>query len=125
MTLATVSADSEPWCSTCFYAYDAAHNRFIFASDETTRHGSEMMRNPGVAAAIALETKITGRIRGIQMTGSVNRVDTMDHEKASSLYLKRFPIAAFVKTTLWILEPEHIKMTDNRLGFGTKLVWHR
>jgi uncharacterized protein YhbP (UPF0306 family) len=24
---------------------------------------------------------------------------------------------------LWSLAPDYIKMTDNRLGFGTKLIW--
>ena len=26
--------------------------------------------------------------------------------------------------TIWSLTPDYIKMTDNRLGFGTKLVWN-
>ncbi len=125
MTLATVSFDGLPWCSSCFYAYDSVVHQFVFTSDETTRHGADMAENPAVAAAIALETRVTGRIRGIQIAGKAYRVPPEDLWKWSALYLKQFPVAALVKTTLWILDPEYIKMTDNRLGFGKKLVWHR
>jgi uncharacterized protein len=125
MTLATVSSGGEPWCCSCFYAYDPVRNLFIFTSDETTRHGAEMTLSPRVAAAIALETRVTGRIRGIQITGTAKRVIETDHSWASGLYLTQFPIASLIKTMLWVLDPEHIKMTDNRLGFGKKLVWNR
>lgn len=125
MTLATVSENAIPWCASCFYAWDPDTASLVFTSDETTRHGLEMTENPQVSAAIALETRITGRIRGVQISGKVRRVPSEESGKWSSLYLKNFPIAALVKTTLWVLECEHIKMTDNRLGFGKKLVWHR
>lgn len=125
LTLATGSGEGVPWCASCFYAYHKDLNWFVFTSDETTRHGAEMLGNPMVAASIALETKITGRIRGLQITGIARRVADPEDAIASSLYLKRFPIALLKKTTLWILEPQYIKMTDNRLGFGKKLVWCR
>ena len=125
MTLATVSAEGGPWCASCFYVYDEKQNRFVFTTDDDTRHGREMHRYSGVAACIALETRITGRIRGVQVTGTVNRAFDDELSKASGLYLKRFPVAILKKTTLWILEPDHIKMTDNRLGFGVKLLWFK
>jgi uncharacterized protein YhbP (UPF0306 family) len=28
-------------------------------------------------------------------------------------------------TTLWILSIDYLKMTDNRLGFGKKLLWEK
>ena len=43
-------------------------------------------------------------------------------KKAKKAYLKSFPYAALMKTTLWILNPRFIKMTHNRLGFGKKLI---
>jgi uncharacterized protein YhbP (UPF0306 family) len=45
-------------------------------------------------------------------------------KKARSAYLKRFPIARLMPDlNLWILSPDFIKMTDNRFGFGKKLIW--
>ena len=35
-----------------------------------------------------------------------------------------FPIARLMPNLhLWTLRPDFIKMTDNRLGFGKKLIW--
>jgi hypothetical protein len=30
-----------------------------------------------------------------------------------------------MNTTLWKLRVDYAKMTDNRLGFGKKLIWER
>lgn len=123
MTLATSGADGVPWCASCFYVYIPEKNWFVFTSDEDTRHGSEMLLRQDVAGSIALETNITGKIRGVQISGKARRTDPTSHHLAARRFLKRFPIALLKKTTLWILEPHHLKMTDNRLGFGVKLIW--
>jgi uncharacterized protein YhbP (UPF0306 family) len=123
MTVATCSGGGTPWCAACFYAYIPEKNWFVFTSDEDTRHGREMLENPGISANIALETTITGKIRGVQLTGRVRRTDSTSHRMATRRFLGKFPIAVLKKTTLWIFEPSHIKMTDNQLGFGVKLIW--
>ena len=46
-------------------------------------------------------------------------------EKTKKAYMKRFPFARLMKTNLWILELNYIKMTDNLLGFGKKLIWEK
>jgi uncharacterized protein len=125
MTVATGGGSGNPWVASCFYAYVSRKNWFVFTTDDDTRHGREMIANPVIAVSIALETKITGQIRGVQMTGRALKCDSTNHFRASRAFLGRFPVAALRKTTLWIFEPEHIKMTDNRLGFGVKLVWEK
>jgi uncharacterized protein YhbP (UPF0306 family) len=124
LTLA-VTRDNQPWCATCFYAYIPETNRFIFTSDSDTRHIRDILEsgNYEVAGAIALETRIIGKIRGIQFSGTMKDLEGEDLKQARSVYLKRFPIARLATLHLWSLEPAYIKMTDNRLGFGTKLVW--
>ncbi len=91
-----------------------------------------MVENQYVAAGIALETRIVGRIRGVQIQGVVKRVeedeggsgDAAEFTTARSAYFKRFPYAAAMPDlTLWLLEPTLMKLTDNTLGFGKKLVW--
>jgi len=69
LTLATVSNEGEPYCAACFYAYDKEHNRFIFTSDNTTRHAQEMLQNAKVACGITLETRVVGKIQGVQICG--------------------------------------------------------
>ena len=39
------------------------------------------------------------------------------------VYLGQFPYAAAVKLELWTIRPDFMKLTDNRLGFGKKIVW--
>lgn len=121
LTLAT-SADGELWCSNMFYAYDPARNIFVFTSDATTRHIEQAMANNIVAASIVLETRVVGRLKGLQLTGRI-RHSGDDEAAARKLYLKRFPYAAVAELNLWIIEPSYYKFTDNTLGFGKKLIW--
>jgi hypothetical protein len=123
-TLAT-SCNNIPYTSTCFYVYMAELNLFVFTSDFGTRHVDELLAQPLVAGAVALETTMIGKIQGIQFTGISALLEGELYEKAQSAYLKKFPIAGFKKLVLWSIEPGFIKMTHNRLGFGTKLIWER
>lgn len=119
LTLATVDDDGMPYVANCFYAYDSARNIFIFTSDTTTRHGGHMATNPHVALSIPLETRIVGRVQGIQICGIAERGDSEAH----TTYIKRFPYAAVAPLTLWAVRPTMMKLTDNTLGFGKKLIW--
>jgi len=123
LTIAT-SAGNEPWCANCFYAYMEDDNSLVFTTDAETRHGKEFLVNALVAGTVVLETMIIGKIRGIQFTGTVSEPDGDLLRKAKSAYLKRFPVAALMETRLWVVKLSYIKMTDNRLGFGKKLIWN-
>lgn len=122
LTLAT-SKDNLPWVASCFYAWLEDENAFVYTTDLKTRHGAEAEVNKQVAANIYLETKVVGKIRGIQIAGATIRPEGDLLEKARKRYLKRFPYARLMETTLWVLNPTEMKMTDNRLGFGKKLIW--
>ncbi|MGD0341543.1 MAG: pyridoxamine 5'-phosphate oxidase family protein [Bacteroidales bacterium] len=122
LTIAT-SVENEPWCASCFYVYLEEENAIIFTSDLETKHGLEFLKNPEVAGNIYLETKIIGKIRGIQFRGRISEPEGKMAEKAKRAYLKRFPVAMLMETHLWVVVLTHIKMTDNRLGFGKKLMW--
>jgi uncharacterized protein len=122
LTVAT-SVDNEPWCANCFYAYLKEENALVFTTDYDTRHGQEFLKNSLVAGSVVLETMIVGRIRGIQFQGIVSEPEGDLLSRAKSAYLKRFPVAALMETRLWVVRLTYIKMTDNRLGFGKKLIW--
>jgi len=123
-TLSTAH-NNEPYSCTCFYVYDKVANLFIFTSDEGTRHVEEMEKQKRVAGAIALETKIIGKIQGVQFTGISTRLQGEPYQKARKQYLGKFPYASFKELILWCIEPDFIKMTHNMLGFGTKLTWKK
>jgi hypothetical protein len=135
-----------------------------------------MLNNPDVSGGISLETKVIGKIRGIQLTGKAYYCEitttipserchpreggdpfppyrhqserchpreghnefpserchpreggdlVSSYEPIRNTYLKRFPFALAAKLDLWILYIDYIKMTDNLLGFGKKLIWER
>lgn len=138
MALAT-SSDQGSWTAHCFYAYMHEHQIIVFTSDPETRHGKDMLKNPNVSVGIALETKVIGMIRGIQLSGCATYLEASGGGtppfirggrgevpgEARTAYLLRFPFALAAKLDLWVLEIDYIKMTDNRLGFGKKLEWRR
>lgn len=119
LTLATVNSEGMPYVANCFYAFDTKRNLFVFTSDLATRHGAEMAANSSVALSIVLETRIVGRVQGLQVTGRALRGD----DEARKCYIKRFPYAAAADLELWMVEPTMMKLTDNTLGFGKKLIW--
>lgn len=120
MTLATTVAD-EPYCCNLFYAYDPQNQALIFTSDNTTHHAEMFAQNSQVAASIVLETRVVGKVQGAQICGRVKPAQEGD----KMLYIKRFPYAIVADLTLWRLEMEYVKLTDNTLGFGKKLIWQK
>jgi uncharacterized protein len=124
LTIAT-SVNDEPWCANCFYVFIEKENSLVFTTDPETRHGKEFLKNKFIAGAVVLETAVIGKIKGIQFQGIVSEPEGDLSERVKRAYLKRFPVAMLMDTHLWIVELTHIKMTDNRLGFGKKLVWKK
>ena len=68
-----------------------------------------------------LETRTVGKVQGLQITGQVKRAIEGDKMR----YIKVFPYAAVADLELWRLEADFMKLTDNTLGFGKKLIWQR
>ncbi|MBN2683489.1 MAG: pyridoxamine 5'-phosphate oxidase family protein [Bacteroidales bacterium] len=124
LTLAT-SSNEKPYCANCFYVLLESENSLVFTTDRETRHGMEALKNPAVAGSIVLETNIIGKIQGVQFTGKMYEPEGELLKKAKKRYLKRFPVAMLMKTNIWVIELEFIKFTDNRLGFGKKLIWEK
>jgi len=122
LTLAT-SSDNKPYTCSCFYIYLEVENLFVFTSDRPTKHIHDININKHVAGAIALETSMIGKIQGIQFTGVIEELRGELLKTAIAAYYKKFPIALLKDLLLWGVEANFIKMTDNRLGFGKKLIW--
>jgi len=98
---------------------------FVFTSDNSTKHIQDVLVQELVAGSIVLETTAVGKIRGIQFQGKMWKPDKQLLQKVKVAYLKKFPVAMLMKTNLWVLEPSLLKYTDNRLGFGKKLIWEK
>ena len=94
-------------------------NHAIRETVKTMSHGNI------VAGGIALETKQIALLRGLQFTGVMEPCGESDLDRCRLLYLKRFPFAVLKMGELWKISIKEAKLTDNRLGFGTKLLWSR
>lgn len=124
LTIAT-SVNNIPYCANCFYAYLEDENMFVFTSDNETKHVQDALQNDYVGGSVVLETNVVGKIRGIQFNGRMYLPDEGLKQKTHKRYMKRFPFAQLMKTQLWVIELDFIKLTDNRLGFGKKLIWRK
>ncbi|MEN8302582.1 MAG: pyridoxamine 5'-phosphate oxidase family protein [Campylobacterota bacterium] len=119
MSLATSSDEELSVCS-LFYAYSKDKNSFVVASSDDTTHIEHISKNSKIAGNILLETKTVGKIQGVQFRGEFIPLKDKELKK---LYFKAFPYAMALSPKLWQIEVNYFKMTDNRLGFGKKLIW--
>lgn len=85
----------------------------------------ETTQNPIVAGSIVLETETVGKIQGLQFCGRIMEDSGHLKTRAMMAYIKRFPYAILSGTPVRIIEITYAKFTDNRLGFGEKLVWKK
>ena len=119
MSLATTFENELSVCS-LFYVYDVLQHCFIVASSEDTLHIKHIKQSSKIAGNILLETDKIGEIKGLQFRGEFLEL------KENSLKLKyfgKFPYALALNPTLWKIEVNYFKMTDNSLGFGKKVIW--
>lgn len=134
LTLAT-AGPSGPWSAPVFYV--CVDDRFCFFSSPESRHIRQAMATGKTAASIFHQADAWKALRGIQMVGSVQRIQSAALSlKAVATYLKRFPFTldffpgdaapdtnAFFsrfKAKLYALTPRDMFYTDNRFGFGTR-----
>lgn len=115
----------EIWSANCFYVFDEARMAFWLMTEPDTRHGGLMQANPQVAGTVNGQPKTVLLIKGIQYRGHIRRLEGEAERQARSAYQKRFPVARKVSAPLWEIVLDELKMTDNALGFGKKIVWQR
>lgn len=134
LTLATADP-SGPWSAPVYYIF--RENRFYFFSSPKSRHIRQALATGRAAASLYHEADAWQAIRGIQMTGRLERVrSTSVALGVIAAYLKRFPftreffpdrstpdLEAFFsrfKTRLYVFAPSTLHYTDNRFGFATR-----
>lgn len=124
LTLAT-SSNNVPYCANCFYVFDAKEQTLIFLSDNATRHIQEALENKFIAGTINKDVTTVAKIQGVQFTGEFINPTTEEQEHFYQIYYHKFPFAKAKPSPIWAVKLNWIKMTDNTLGFGKKLLWER
>ncbi len=119
MSLATSSNGDIDSCN-LFYAFDKEKVSFVVASSDDTTHIQNIQKNKKVAGTVVLETKTVGKIQGVQFRGEFL---LLEERSLKDLYFKKFPYASAMRPKLWQIKITYFKMTDNKLGFGKKIIW--
>lgn len=121
LSLATTDGYELNVCS-LFYVFDKDSVSFVVASSDDTLHIQNILQKSSVAGSVALETKIVGKIQGVQFRGKFSFLEDGILKK---LYYKSFPYAVAMKPKLWGIKINYFKFTDNTLGFGKKIIWQK
>lgn len=124
-TISCIDENSKPHCFTVFYAWDEENNTLIYKSSPGSHHSHILSHNSFVAGTIHPDKLNKLLVQGIQFEGVLLKNDDPASKNAYSIYHKRHPLAIVKSGELWVVQVNHIKMTDSTKGFGTKLEWKR
>ncbi|WP_413735377.1 YhbP family protein [Sodalis sp. RH21] len=113
------------WCANFFYVFNESSMAFYFLTDHTTRHGTLLAEHQHVAGTVSDQTITISLIKGVQYSGEVSLLAGDEAQVAKRLYTSRFPLAKLSVSPIWSLRLDEVKLTNNKLGFGTKLKWLR
>ncbi|EOR93739.1 hypothetical protein ADIARSV_3079 [Arcticibacter svalbardensis MN12-7] len=124
VTIAT-SVDDDPYCATCFFAYNEEHTTLVFKSSEDTEHIKQGLINSSVAGSVLPDKLLTGKVKGLQFKGILGSASTSVLIDLKKTYYKKYPFALAMGGEVWIIDLTWIKYTDNTLGFGKKIEWEK
>ena len=124
-TVCSVDEAGRPWCFNCFYVFNPLQGLLYYKSAADTRHAALLKNNPMVAGTILPDKLNTLLIKGVQFEGTLLNTSAPEAAKAASLYYKKNPLAVAIPGEIWVIQVDHIKMTDSTLGFGKKIKWNR
>jgi len=120
-----VDETGNPYCFSCFYAFNGDRDLLFFKSSSSARHSSLLTKNPSVAGTIQPDKLNILVIKGIQFEGIVLQEDHPSSKNAAAEYYKKFPMALAIPGEIWTVQLNIIKMTDSTMGFGKKVSWKR
>jgi len=124
-TICCVDEENNPYCFSCFYAFDSEEKLIYFKSSPATHHAILLNQKPLVSGTIQPDRLNPLAIKGVQFSGEIINGNKCLPERASTFYHKKYPFALAMAGEMWTIQVEMVKMTDNTLGFGKKLVWQR
>lgn len=122
-TIAAINGN-EPHCAICMYAYFPDEQMLVFSSKRSTRHVALALQNPEVAGTILPDKIETTALKGAQFTGTFLSPPEALADKIRRCYYLKYPFALAISGEVWVIKLHSVKMTDNSLGFGKKLIWN-
>ena len=120
-SVCTIDDEGQPYAFSAFYAFDEISFNLLLASSNESSHVKFLKNSKLVAGTVALDTKIVGKIEGVQFQGVMSEASTSEQE----IYFKRFFYAKAMDAKIWSISLEKVKFTSNTLGFGKKIFWQK
>jgi len=117
--------EKSPYCFSCFYAFNSEEGLLYFKSSQEAHHSAILAENALVAGTILPDKLNVLQLKGIQFEGTILPEVHPLAQQAFVHYHKHHPIALAMSGKMWTIQVTEIKMTDNSLGFGKKIVWNR
>jgi Uncharacterized protein conserved in bacteria len=124
-SISCVDDDGNPYCFSCFYAFNAEEGLLYFKSSPVSYHIKLMMQKPGIAGSILPDKLQVLAVKGVQFQGIVLSPGHELVKGASRIYHRKFPFAYAIPGEVWAIQIIRIKMTDSTKSFGKKLQWER
>lgn len=122
-TVCFTNDQNRPYCINCFYTFVEDAAILIFKSSYGTTHDAYIKQSNPLAGTIIADQIDVTKLKGIQFTGILLDQQQINDKKLHFAYLKKFPLSIAMPGYLWGVQLEHIKFTDNTLGFGNKTTW--
>ena len=118
------SQNGIPWCASCYFALDDENKCLVFKSGEESRHMQEAFAQEYVAGTILPDKLLKGIVIGVQYQGKLTKDEDLI-KKGSKVYYSKYPFAKVMDGDMVVVELTHVKLTDNKLGIGKRLVWEK
>ncbi|WP_107691317.1 pyridoxamine 5'-phosphate oxidase family protein [Campylobacter concisus] len=120
-SVCVIDEEGQPYAFSAFYAFDEVNFSLLLASSDDSSHIKFLKNSKLVAGTVALDTKIVGKIEGVQFQGVMREAK----ENEIEIYFERFFYAKAMDPKIWCINLEKLKFTSNILGFGKKIKWEK
>lgn len=123
LVLSTVNPDGTPHAAPLFYLV-GGHLELYWFSSASSQHSQNLSRGGTVSVAVYVATECWKEIRGVQATGTPERItDHKMRKEITRLYCERFHLGqifrlAFARSLLYVFRPSWIRYIDNSKRFG-------
>jgi len=113
--------NNNPYCFSVFFVFDKDRERLYFKSSSSSSHVRYLLLNKEIAGTILPDKLNLLAIQGIQFTGSICPGESIHF--AARAYHKKIPFALAMPGDVWAIQLKTIKLTDNTIGIGKKILW--
>ncbi|HPH22519.1 MAG TPA: pyridoxamine 5'-phosphate oxidase family protein [Chitinophagaceae bacterium] len=124
-TICCIDEDGNPYCFTCYYAFNSEDGLLYFKSSKDAKHVTLLTQNKMISGTVLPDQLNKLSIKGIQFQGKLLHDANPMPKDAATKYYKKHPIANTIKGDVYTVCIDGIKMTDKNIGFGKKIIWTR